>query len=186
MKRYALFGGASSGKSSIILYLEYYCNQFVISESPESVIRLMQAEGYEKPWLHKDIQRRILALHRKRETILENLIEKPERVFYDRGILDYIAFLREDIEEDYFVYNHIKTINLEEPYDGVFLIENIGKVQKEAYRKEDLVVALEQERKIEHIYKNFGYTPIRIPNLPLKERVDLIMKHVRDYEIAEE
>ncbi len=187
MKRYVLTGGPGSGKSSILVALELKGHQ-VIREAAEDYIKYQQALGVKEPWLEEDFQEKIFWLQRNRETI-SLLKDNPyQPVFIDRGLYDNYAYEPEDTKfykelETFLLGKGRKTSILRELgttntlYTKVFLIEHPGSIESNEVRRENVDQALFLEKKLEEIYKTCRYEVVRIPFLPLEDRVKEIIKH---------
>lgn len=173
MKRYVLTGGPGTGKSSIIFALEMQ-GEHVVREAAEDYIRLRQAQGQAEPWTEPDFQMEILKLQLKRES------EVPfaaYRAFIDRGIPDGLAYTTPGTE----TYNSILRTTLNrEKYNGVFLIENLGATEKTDVRREGYEEAIELGEKLELVYRELGYSPIRIFPGTVSERAEQIIAAVQE------
>jgi predicted ATPase len=171
-KKYILTGAPGSGKSAIVLELEQR-GEIVVREAAEDIIKLNQAKGIERPWELENFQDQILDLQIQREYRI------PRTLGYaiiDRGILDGLAYLNMESKT-------AKRINEELGRDSripysktIFLIEQLGTIDKNKVRREDYLEALKLEKKFEGIYQEYGFNIERIPALPVKERADIILK----------
>ena len=93
-RKYVLTGGPGSGKSSIILALEYR-GEAVMREVAGDFINLQQAMGIPEPWKDPKFQDRIRNWQVTREMDADK-IAKNGRVFLDRGVLDGLAYCQMD------------------------------------------------------------------------------------------
>ena len=176
MKKYVLTGAPSSGKSSIILSLEYEKKQPVIREAAEDVIKLYQAKGITEPWKLNDFQDKILELQLQRE----NLVNKKnyDEVFIDRGILDGLAYYQMmERKPSELIMKEMKKLE-ETPYEKIFLIEMINTYEKNLVRREQQEEAKILEQLQEKNYKAQGYEVIKIKNATVEERIKQILKHI--------
>lgn len=173
MKRYVLTGGPSSGKSSLLLGIEKLYQATIIHEAAEDVIKLAQAFGDPSPWLKEDFQDRILYLQLNREALAK--ASDSEQVFIDRGILDGLAYFQ--IAKRYPSRALQKAVDdlAKDPYDRIFLIENLGNCRTNQVRREDLDEALLLERLQEKNYSSQGYDVVRIGPASLGERIQMLM-----------
>ena len=169
-KKYILTGGPGTGKSSIILALEQM-GEYTIREAAEDYIKYKQASGQPEPWTEPDFQDRILDLQMQRE---ERIHPKAERVFIDRGLADGAAYAEEGLG----TYERIMAEAGKEKYEKIFIIENLGFTEKTEVRREDQEEAIRIGEKLEQIYKDLGYKPIRIPAGPVKERMKRILAEI--------
>lgn len=167
-KKIVLTGGPGTGKSSIILALESL-GDYTIRESAEDVIKLRQAQGQPTPWVEADFQERILRLQMQRES---RIPREAERAFIDRGVADGLAYSEPETE----IYKKLLETAKAIRYDQVYLIENLGFTEKTAVRREDQNEAIRLGDKLEKVYRELGYKPIRIAAGPLDQRVRAILE----------
>ncbi len=168
-KKYILTGGPGSGKSSTLLELEAR-GEFIIREAAEDVIKRYQAHGVQRPWELYDFQGKILYLQIQREA---RIPENVDIAFIDRGIPDGLAYA----EVGTAIYKEIQQRT--KPYDGIFLIENLGQTETNEVRRESQVEALKLERKIYKVYKDLGYQVQIIPPASVKERAHTILEYIK-------
>ena len=143
--------------------------EYIIREAAEDIIRRHQALGNNEPWKNPDFQKEILELQIQRESRIPKNIE---RVFIDRGIPDGLAYVAPGSETAEEIKRNTPS------YDLIFLIENLGSTATNRVRREDQAQALELEKKLIQIYKNFGYGIIRIPPTTLQERAGRILEYL--------
>lgn len=170
MKKYILTGGPGSGKSSIILALEH-AGEYTVREAAEDYIRLRQAQGQKEPWKDADFQEQILRLQMQREA---RIPQDAKRAFLDRGLLDGLAYAEPGTE----AYERIEEEASKARYDGVFLIETLGQTEKTAVRRENHEEAVRLGEKLEQVYKEHGYSPIKVQTGTLEERVKAILENL--------
>ncbi len=178
MKRYVITGGTSSGKTSALLALNIDHGIPTVFESAESYIRLEQAKGHAEPWSDlASFQTEVARLHYKWETdFYMHSLGKVGSVVLDRSPIDCLAFLRRaNMHTPPTIDSIIQSLDR---YDGVFLFENVGRLEPSEVRRENLEDAIELEALHETIYREFGYDPIRVPAMPLEERVQIILDHL--------
>jgi len=170
MKKIVLTGGPGTGKSTLILALEQR-GEYVIRESAEDVIRLMQAQGHPEPWTMPGFQELILKLQLQRES---RIPDEAARVFMDRGVPDGLAYALPGTRTYELLLQEAKKAK----YDLVFLVENLGCTNKTAVRAENHEEAVKLGSKLEEVYRMLGYEPIRIPAVPLNERLEKILSEM--------
>jgi len=175
MKKYVLTGAPSSGKSSIILSLEYDLRKPVLREAAEDIIKFHQAKGLDKPWTLPNFQDMILELHLYRESLVEKA--KYEEVFLDRGILDGLAYYQlMGREPTQFMKTALRRMRTK-PYEKVFLVEMLGTCETNQIRREDQEEAAKLERLQGQNYRDYGYEPIRISPGTIDERVRQMIRN---------
>jgi predicted ATPase len=173
MKKYVLTGGPSSGKTSLILTLEQEHGKKVIRESAEDTIRLYEAKCVEEPWKHPHFIDQILELQIRREDQAQKA--GFESVFIDKGILDGLAYYQIDGREpSEYMLRALEEMG-KNPYDKVFLIENMGFCDTNNTRREDQESALKLQDLQYKNYQKYGYNPIIIKSGTLEERTKKIL-----------
>jgi predicted ATPase len=167
MPAYILTGTPGSGKTAILRQLEVN-GHAVVEEAATDVIALHQALGDPLPWDSPCFIDRIVALQRLRRPA------SAGGVFVDRSPICTLALSRyaglaptpallEEIETTDGLYER-----------GVFLVRNLGFVEKTAARRITYPQSLEFEKVHEQTYAELGYELIEVPAAPLTERVALI------------
>ncbi len=180
-RKYVLTGGPGSGKSSIILALEYR-GEAVMREVAGDFINLQQAMGIPEPWKDPKFQDRIRNWQVTREMDADK-IAKNGRVFLDRGVLDGLAYCQMDGTSTAMRCAD-RIIKQTKPYGLIFVVENHGCCETTGTIRESRAEAMELETLQERNYWEAGYEPVRVPAGPLEERVGIILEHVRQHEEA--
>lgn len=104
---------------------------------------------------------------------IETRLPINEPVFLDRAIPDSIAYYR------------LNGFDIEEPamrtrlfqYKKVFLFDRL-RFEKDAVRIEDDAVAETLDHLLESGYRELGYDVIRVPLVPVDERVRIVQSHL--------
>lgn len=172
--RYIISGGPGFGKTSIIRELENR-NYRSIHEISRSIIKdQMEKGGDILPWKNLSafsglVFEQRLAQHRQ--------IEHDAIHFFDRGIVDVIAYMQKDnllIPAHYLdavnKHHYNQLVFLTPPWKEIYL--------KDEERKEDFDNALIIHRLIEQTYNQLGYQTINIPMIDVKQRVDFIIDNI--------
>lgn len=168
---YVLTGGPCAGKTTTIDELAKR-GYPVVAEPARLIIEEKLAEGKtigeivtDPDWLPSVI-RRSLQLH--------TAAPENETVFFDRGIADSIAY--------YHLNNRAlepesKTMIDSVRYQKVFLLDLVDFRNDEA-RSESIEEARALHTLISNAYESLGYEIVRIPVMPVEERVNHILAHL--------
>lgn len=164
-------GPPSSGKTSLIDLLA--ARAYMVSpEVAREIICYTMHSGYLKNHFPRNglaLQREILAVTLRRE----HLLSPQQRVFFDRGMPDSIA---------YFNYHHfdprdaIKACR-HRRYQKVFYCEGLP-VVKDSIRLENDSVAQKIGELIINAYEGLSYELIRLPPVSLEERLHLVLRYL--------
>lgn len=103
---------------------------------------------------------------------IEARLPAEERLFFDRALPDSIAYYRLEGLDPTEPRRHSRRVR----YRRVFLFERI-EFMKDSVRTEDAETAAHIERLIEEAYTDLGYTFVRVPVMPVAERVDFVLAH---------
>ena len=176
MKRYILTGTPGCGKTSIIKALEEQ-GYLVVHEAATDLIAIEQARGNAEPWkspvfIDEIIKIQCLRQIQAQET--DSLIQ-----FYDRSpvctyaLAVYLGYepstaLLEEIERTAGIYEN-----------KVFFLENLGFCEPTAARRITFEEALKFEKIHEEAYAKFGYECVKIPAMPLPNRVQIILEAIQ-------
>jgi predicted ATPase len=172
--RYIISGGPGFGKTSIIKELENRKFKSIHEISRSIIKEQLEKGGDILPW--------------KNLTAFSNLVfeqrlsqhsgaPQSEICFYDRGIVDVLAYMIKDnlsIPSHYVEaarnthYNQI--VFLTPPWKEIYLMDN--------ERKEDFENAFEIHQVIEQTYKQMGYHTENIPLLTIEDRVNFILSKI--------
>jgi predicted ATPase len=177
--KYVITGGPSSGKTTTINELKKR-DFIVVEESARDIIEADKKQGKNIERTSENMdnrQTRILNLQLKRESIVEEKAEEfgYESIFLDRSVVDGIAYyhlvglppskrLLEDSRKE-------KT-----NYCVIFFLEMLPYVKDDI--REDEKTAEKIAQLLYETYEKLGYKIIKVPVMPLQERVKFILKHI--------
>jgi predicted ATPase len=173
-QKIVITGGPSTGKSTLIGELskrKYTC----LEEISREVILEARAQGIEHLFLTSPLLFSEILLEKRTSQYKEATNTNSEIVFFDRGIIDIIAYLNfsnTPYEIDFDV------VLKDTKYQHVFICppwKEIHKTDNERY--ESFEQALEIHEHLLFTYKEKGYDPIEIPFGTPKERCLFILKN---------
>lgn len=141
-----------------------------LNETARQVIETHLKQGKTLAEIRSDavgLQREMLQMKMAREQALD-----PEKlIFMDRGMADSITYYRlagADTAEPAAAASIYR-------YRAVFIFDRLPMVTDNV-RSEDDAVASEIDRRLEEDYISMGYTPIRLPVIPIAARARLLLE----------
>ena len=168
---YVITGAPCSGKTAVIQGLERK-GFAVVHEVARAYIddELKKGRGIDavKADIHA-FERRIL----NKKIEIERSLAVDSVVFLDRAVADSIAYYRFSGLDPGEVLVKSRTYR----YKKIFLFERLL-FEKDPVRSEDENMAAELEMLLIESYRALGYSPVRVPLLPVGERVDFILKRI--------
>jgi predicted ATPase len=174
-KKYVLTGGASCGKTSLIIHLEIL-GEVTVREVATDFIMYKQSLGIKRPWEEKAFQDDMLRLQLQREALIDRSVS---RVFLDRGILDNLPYFEiANQPVDGLMKTLIEQGNVRGLYEKVFIIEHSGILEPSPVRRESLEQALYLEKRQETFYKSYGYKTLRVPFENIEKRIEFILSNL--------
>ncbi len=182
---YAITGGPSSGKTSIIEELEKQGEAVIHEAATDWIVGKIQS-GVREPWNEESFTLDILKLQLEREG---PYLSAKGRVFVDRGLFDGYAFARSlrlaGTETLAGINALLNPIDLNQRYKGVFFVlpyeEDFSPLQTDV-RKENAREAAQLEVATYAMYcrhHNFIVVP---GGLSPRERADFILEKIRQRE----
>jgi predicted ATPase len=176
IKKYVITGGPGCGKTSVITGLELN-GKYVVREVSETIISFEKALGNLEPWTKAKFQEDIIKLQLQRESLISKEVKE---VFLDRGIFDNLAYC---IQLNQPVPKILKEYE-ENPKNAnymplVFLLEPLSHWDNNNVRYENLEISKKISDLIEQVYINLGFEIVKVPPMPLKERVDFILNKIK-------
>lgn len=172
-RRYVITGGPCSGKTTLITELGSL-GYATVGEAARFYIEQELIKGKTLEEVTKDrptFEREVLALKVAREAAAD----AHDIVFFDRGIPDTRAYRRiHRMPEDAALLNALTHAR----YNIVFLLHPLPLVQ-DGVRIEDTRMQLEIQAALEHAYVELEHKVVHVPVLPLRERVDFVLKWIQ-------
>ena len=162
-------GAPSSGKSTLLDALAFR-GFFVRPEAARILIDEQMSRGKTLGEIRADEEAfQQDGLRMKIEA--ENKADSKSLIFWERAIPDTIAYL-EHIQGDSKIAQEASLIRT---YRKVFLLDPLPLFETDYARVESKTQALEIYRALERTYFKLGYSMIKVPVLPISERVKLIL-----------
>lgn len=104
---------------------------------------------------------------------IESALPAEEVIFLDRAIPDSIAYYVAEGLDPAEPFGKSRWIR----YRNIFLFDSLG-FEKDPVRSENTHRALQIEALLEKGYRRLGYEVIRVPVLPVSERMEFVIKHL--------
>lgn len=172
-QRIIITGGPGTGKSTVIDLLEekgYACHR----EVSRTVIKQQLSEGTDQvPW--GDLSG-FSDLVFDGQTAQYRRAKEGAINFYDRGIIDVIAYLKKDnlpadaMEALVEHYTYNTKVFVTPPWDEIY--------QTDEERREDFETMSQIHELLVSSYKEFGYEVVEVPKFSPQERVNFILGHL--------
>lgn len=168
--RIVITGGPSVGKTTIVSLMEQRGYK-VVHEVATQIIK----EGRFLPWVdRKKFQSEVL----KRQLAVESsILDFENPIFLDRGAFDGEAYYLVDSLP---VPPQFSMIDSSQ-YDLAFLVEELPFFDKNEVRREDLEFSKRISVMLEECYAKRNIKVIRVPAMPPDERVDFVIKNMREH-----
>ncbi|WP_417590126.1 AAA family ATPase [Owenweeksia hongkongensis] len=172
-KRVIITGGPGTGKSTIIDLMKqngYTCH----TEVSRSVIKKELAKGSAQlPW--DDLSGFSNLVFDGQTNQYRNAAEGKIN-FYDRGIIDVIAYLKKDnlpadaLEDLAIHYPYHTKVFLTPPWEEIYSMDE--------ERREDFATMNTIHEELIKAYTSFGYEVVEVPKSSSQERVKFILAHL--------
>ncbi len=187
---YAIIGGPSVGKTSIIQALKKK-GEVVSEEAATDIILEERKKGNLTPWAEEGFEVRIFEekVKREKEASQQALLSGKEAVFIDRGLLDSLHYLevnkKEKSKEYEMIASILKELNATNRYDAIFYIEpyngdSFNSTVTE-HRHEDTQEAKRQAEEIRKIYAKTDMPLINVPpHMSPDERANFILQKAKE------
>ena len=172
-KRILISGAPGTGKTSIINELSkkgYPCH-FEVSR--EIISNQIASKGKITPWQNLETFSQIV--FKKRRIQFDNTTEKI--TFYDRGIIDVIAYMRKEglkINPEWIriakEYRYFNKVFIAPPWEDIY--------QNDEERMEDFNTSIEVHKYMVSTYESFGYEIVLIPKVSVNKRIIFIQREI--------
>ena len=169
---YVITGGPDSGKTTTINYLAKM-SFYIIPEYARLLIKKELSKDKKLEEIKND-PKKFQDKLTKGQIAHEKKAPKNKIVFLDRGLPDsaiaYYRYLKLKVPKKLFTL-------CKNRYRKVFLLD-ILHYKKDSVRGESKKQAYEIRAQVNKAYKELGYEVVKVPVLPIEDRVKFILKHV--------
>ncbi|AYZ11624.1 ATPase [Chryseobacterium arthrosphaerae] len=178
---YIITGGPGAGKTTLLNELESIGYRTVPEEGRRIIKEQILVNGEGLPWMNKKLFGELMfeASVRSYQEVMETGSSGP--VFFDRGILDSIGYLR---LENIPVPEEMTTIAREMIYHkNVFILPPWREIyENDPERKQNFEEAVSTYHHMKEIYLEYGYHLIEVPEVPVEKRAGFILEIIEaDY-----
>lgn len=163
-------GAPCSGKSTLIAELE----RMGFSVVKEIARTVLEKNG--KPLTLEDKKKMQIEIAR-RQIYLESRAAYSDVLFLDRGLIDVLAYCSVLLG---YVPQEILEMENKNTYDAVFVIERFSFLHDGLRIEKSDSEAEIMHEEIVKAYDERGYSMIFVPCMPLNERVEFVLGHVKN------
>jgi len=177
-KFYVLTGGPGAGKTTLLNSLNALGFTTVPEEARKIIQQQMAVDGVGLPWKDKEAYAELM-LNASIETYTKHRLNNSEEtVFFDRGILDTICYMKmENISVTPATENLIK----QHPYNkNVFLLPPWQEIYtKDAERRQTWKEVLFTYEKMKETYSEYGYHIVEVPKASAAQRTLFVNNFIK-------
>ncbi|RTK95120.1 hypothetical protein EKI60_01545 [Candidatus Saccharibacteria bacterium] len=170
---YVITGGTSSGKSTIIAELKKL-GHTVFDESARVIIDAGLAAGKTVEQVRAD-ERAFQEAVLQKKIDIEQAHDQSLLTFFDRGMHDTEAYFKHYGWE---LSEAVKEASRGSTYNKVFLLDQLPNFEKDYARTEGEGFSDTISKLLHEAYEANGMKPIRVPVLPIPERVKFILDNL--------
>lgn len=174
-RKIVITGGPGTGKSSIIHKLENK-GETCLHEISRQVTLEAQKEGITQLFLEKPLLFSEKLLEGRLNQFKEASNFEADHIFIDRGLPDVVAYM------DFFETNYPEVFNITceiNRYDLIFILPPWKEIYtSDNERYESYEESLKISSYLYSTYRRYGYDPIEVPKLSVKERTDFILNKI--------
>jgi predicted ATPase len=175
VRRYVLTGAPGSGKTVLAEALRAR-GHAVVAEAATDVIAELSAQGSDEPWREPAaFVDKILAVQIARQRAATAAVQ-----VFDRSPLCTLALARwSGIAPTAAITAEIARLRAERLYQPeVFLVQPLGFVTPTAARRISYADSLRFAAVHEDVYREYGFTLVDVPPVPVGERVTLVERYL--------
>jgi len=175
-KFFVITGGPGSGKTALINELKKRGYGYVEEVARQVIQEQISAGGDALPWKNIKHYKELLLL-RSIETYKQALENTQEVTFFDRDILDLIAYDRltktessADLQNAVHSLQYNKKVFIAPPWKEIYCIDT--------ERKQTYEESIEVYNNIVEVYLEYGRELIELPKTNVENRVELIINYI--------
>ena len=169
---YVITGGPCAGKTTLLMAMKE-CSYQVVEEAARVIIETELQKGKTLNDIRGDeflFQQIVLC----EKIVTEQKLPKDKIIFFDRGIPDTIAYYKLcGVDNDVELNKALEGVD----YKKIFLLDMID-YARDNVRTETLEQARHIHKLLEDSYRNMGFPLIKVPVLPIQERVKFILDNL--------
>ena len=179
MMKIVITGGTYAGKTSLIELFKKEGVLVIPDVGLEVIEELNEQLGVDKQKEYRaknpiEFYTKII----KRQLELESEIDGADVVILDRGVFDYIAMLSSTNVD---VPQSIIELTRNHTYNKAFVCDTLLSFsqREESGRSLNKEASLRLKVLVEEVYKSSGCEVISVKEMPIKERFEYVMKHIK-------
>ncbi|WP_347218280.1 AAA family ATPase [Chryseobacterium sp.] len=176
-KSYVFTGGPGAGKTTLLEGLFNLGFSTVPEEGRRIIKEQQRCNGDGLPWINKKLFAELM-FDASVETYQKmNSISSVNPVFFDRGILDTIGYLR---LENIPVPAEMEIVARKMEYNrNVFILPPWKEIyENDPERKQTLEVAERTFECMYEIYSEYGYHVIEVPKVAVEQRITFVLDYI--------
>lgn len=171
---YVVTGGPSTGKTTLLNELKKQ-GFAVVPEAARTLIDRALQSGQTVEALREDEQKFQEDVAQLKFEIEQNL-DPTTPTFFDRGMQDTLAYLEQNkLPTKPWIYDYMRRSS----YEKVFILESLGTFEEDYARTETSQFTTEIHHKLIDAYSTYGMTPVIVPALSVKQRVNFVLENVK-------
>lgn len=172
---FVVTGGPSTGKTTLLLGLKKRGYK-IIPEAARTLIDESLQEGISVGELRFDeklFQEKVALLKKQ----IENKCDRNEIVFFDRGMHDTLAYMR---EYNFDINGGIMELMDTSVYNKVFLLEPLPTFENDYARTENSAFTKSLHQQLFDVYREYGMNPIVVKVASPRERLEFVINNLNN------
>lgn len=172
-------GGPGSGKTTLLTELENRGFQTIPEVARKIIQEQMQQNGNALPWGKTELYKEIMFERSVNDFIRISSLNTGNIIFFDRGIIDTIGYARlaglkitPEMDRQAKQYQYNKKVFILPFWDEIYTTD--------AERKQTIEEAVNTYKVLKERYEFYGYNPVEVPKIPVKNRADFILWQITE------